>query len=102
MDRCSYRKKKFARDIVFCIIFLALLQLSCRNTSAGPSKEAINAIQLKRGAVISCGPGETDFGSLDFAIPGTQSVKADFNLGVKLLHSFEYDEAEKVFARIID
>jgi tetratricopeptide (TPR) repeat protein len=29
-------------------------------------------------------------------------VQENFNLGVKLLHSFEYDEAEKVFATIID
>ena len=28
--------------------------------------------------------------------------KADFNLAIELLHSFEYDEAEKVFAKIID
>jgi hypothetical protein len=29
-------------------------------------------------------------------------VKSKFNLAVSLLHSFEYDEAEKVFANIID
>jgi hypothetical protein len=26
-------------------------------------------------------------------------VKKDFNLAIALLHSFEYDEAEKVFAK---
>lgn len=33
---------------------------------------------------------------------GDDSVKKDFNLGVALLHYFEYHEAEKVFAKIID
>ena len=32
----------------------------------------------------------------------TAQVKEEFNLAVELLHSFEYDEAEKVFAKIID
>ena len=31
-----------------------------------------------------------------------QEIKNDFNLAVALLHLFEYDEAEKVFAKIIN
>ena len=31
-----------------------------------------------------------------------KKLKKDFNLAIELLHSFEYDESEKVFAKIID
>ncbi len=39
---------------------------------------------------------------VNFDIAGSQQVKNDFNTAVELLHSFEYDEAEKAFAKIID
>jgi tetratricopeptide (TPR) repeat protein len=39
---------------------------------------------------------------VEFEISGTRKVKEDFNAAVALLHSFEYDEAEKAFAKIID
>ena len=78
------------------------LLLSCKSNTNIPTTEAINAINLKRGAVISCGPPGMELGSVDFKFPGGEKVKNDFNLAVKLLHSFEYDEAEKVFAGIID
>jgi tetratricopeptide (TPR) repeat protein len=32
----------------------------------------------------------------------SEKVKNDFNLAMELLHSFEYDDAEKVFAKVID
>lgn len=66
------------------------------------SKEVINDLDLKRGELISCGNPNSKFGTVAFSITGKKTVRDDFNLGVKLLHSFEYDEAEKVFARIID
>ncbi len=59
-------------------------------------------MDLKRGEVIVCGPADQQFGSVEFQTSCTDKVKADFNLAIKLLHSFEYDEAEKVFAKIID
>lgn len=62
----------------------------------------ISALDLKRGALISCSSANQQFGSLAFNITGTPAVQAAFTLGLKLLHSFEYDEAEKVFAGIID
>lgn len=79
-----------------------LIILSCNNRNEGPSEETINQIDLKRGEVISCGTGEKEFGTVAFEFSGEEKVKADFNLAVKLLHSFEYDEAEKVFAKVID
>lgn len=79
-----------------------LVLLSCKEKSPAPSPALISALDLKRGQLISCGPSEQQFGSLSFAITGNKSSRENFNLGLKLLHSFEYDEAEKVFARIIE
>ncbi len=75
---------------------------SCRQKSETPSADAINAINLKKGAIISCGPPDKQFGIVEFATSCTGKVKKDLNLAVSLLHSFEYDEAEKAFAKVID
>ncbi len=95
------KKLLFELQLVFFILLLLILE-SCRGKNPGPSKEIINEINLKRGEVISCGPPDKQFGSLEFEISCSGKVKEDFNLAIQLLHSFEYDEAEKVFAKIID
>jgi len=82
------------------VILLFLFSLSCTNDGTIPTKEAIGQLHLKTGAVISCGPPDKEFGKVDFEI-SNKSEQAAFNQGVALLHSFEYDEAEKVFAGII-
>ena len=84
------------------VIFLCVTVLSCQEKSKTPSPESIGALNLKRGALIVCGPATQQLGSLAFTISGPDSIQPAFILGVKLLHSFEYDEAEKVFAGIID
>lgn len=83
-------------------VLLLLLFLSCNERNAGPSKEMVKAINLKRGPVVSCGPADKQFGTVAFEVSGSTKLKEDFHLGLQLLHSFEYDEAEKVFAKIID
>jgi tetratricopeptide (TPR) repeat protein len=88
----------------FSVLFLALalLMLSSCAESNSPSKEAITALNLKRGELIACGDPSKAFGVVAFATSCSEKVKADFNLATQLLHSFEYDEAEKVFAKVID
>ncbi len=90
--------------LITSIYFLSLLMFTvcCRQNNAEPSKLAIAGINLKRGDVISCGSSAGEYGELQFKVTGNEEINKDFNLGIKLLHSFEYDEAEKVFARIID
>src|SRR5882762_4184451 len=84
-------------------LFLILLLLaSCKIKNKNISSGDIKAINLKRGEVVLCGPPDKQFGSVAFDISCSKKVKNDFNLAVALLHSFEYDEAEKVFAKIID
>lgn len=83
------------------LLLLFILQ-SCSEKKNDPSAALIDEVHLKKGALIFCGPAEKQFGSLDFEISATGKVKEDFNLAVKLLHSFEYDEAEKAFAKIVE
>ena len=83
--------------------FLVIIALvSCNGISSGPTKESIAALNLKRGEIIACGPANNEFGSVHFEISGPENVKGDFNTAVELLHSFEYDESEKAFSKIID
>jgi tetratricopeptide (TPR) repeat protein len=83
-------------------VLLLFLFLSCNERNTKPSKELIKAINLKRGPVVSCGPADKQFGTVVFEVSGNAKLKEEFHLGIQLLHSFEYDEAEKVFAKIID
>jgi hypothetical protein len=59
-------------------------------------------MDLKRGALTSCGPVDGKFGNISFSASIPEKAKPDFNTAVALLHSFEYDEAEKMFAKVID
>lgn len=79
------------------LVFLTI-GLSCQNRDS--TKQ--NQLSLKRGDLISCGPSDQQFGKIDFELSCREDVKPDFNLAISLLHSFEYDEAEKLFAKIID
>jgi tetratricopeptide (TPR) repeat protein len=88
------------RGLVF-FLFSSLL-VSCENDHPTPSASAIEDLHLKKGALISCGAPDEEFGTVDFEITGDSAIKKDFNIAVELLHSFEYDESEKVFARIIE
>lgn len=94
------RMKKLLLKLV--LFSLPAILVSCTQKNVTPSKALIDKIDLKRGEVISCGLPDKQFGSVNFDISGSEGVKKDFNLAIALLHSFEYDEAEKVFARIID
>lgn len=86
---------------LFTTVIVASALFSCAERNATPPKELIDDISLKRGTLISCGSADKQFGSVEFDISCDKKVKENFNLGVKLLHSFEYDEAEKVFAAVI-
>ncbi len=84
------------------LILLSSILFSCKGKNTVPSKEMIKEIHLKRGNVILCGPTDQQFGTVDFEFTGSKKIKEDFNLAIKLLHSFEYNEAEKAFAKVID
>jgi len=98
---------KYTRLLIISFLtllaFLAFLTLlSCNGKRPAPPKDAIDAINLKRGDLVLCGPPGSRFGAVEFKTSCSGKVKGDFNLAIALLHSFEYDEAEKVFAKVID
>lgn len=86
-----------------CLLsFFIIILLSCNETSETASKNEIAEIGLKKGELISCGMEDNKFGTVIFDVSCSGKVKEDFNLAMKLLHSFEYEESEKVFAKIIE
>ena len=57
-------------------------------------------IDLLRGDIILC--GGIQFGDVSFSLSCSYETREDFNLGISLMHSFENNEAEKAFVRVID
>ena len=79
------------------LLFATLLISGCKQNS---QESNVQDIGLLRGDITLCGDG--GFGDVDFAINCSIDVQETFNLAIALLHSFEYDEAEKAFAQVID
>ncbi len=76
---------------------VCILLFACRNNSKSPAPEQIAALQLKEGKLIVCGLLQSKFGTSTFnATVSDANVAPCRAFGLKLLHSFEYDEAEKV------
>src|SRR5450432_829595 len=95
------KKIRYKAPLIFFSL-LILLFVSCKRKNKEPSIDTIESIHFKRGDVVLCGPPDKQFGTVNFETSCSEKVKKDFNLAIALLHSFEYDEAEKVFAKIID
>ncbi len=85
-----------------CLFIALLFVIGCKGKNKNASQAGIDSIGLKKGEVIVCGPPGQKFGDVGFETSCSEKVKKDFDLAIALLHSFEYDEAEKVFAKIID
>src|SRR5215217_5991557 len=85
-----------------CIYLALLFCFSCK-TKTTNFVSAASSMDLKRGEIVSCGPQDGEmFGSVSFSASVPEKLRSDFNIGIALLHSFEYDEAEKMFAKVID
>ncbi len=84
-------------------LFLFLIVLSCDGKKdATELQNELQSIKLTRGDIALCGSDEAKFGKVEFALSCKEKVRANFNLATALLHSFEYGEAEKVFAKVMD
>jgi hypothetical protein len=86
-------------SFLFCLVVLAV---SCREETKTAVAPDLNELNLKRGNIVVCGPGDKEFGAVSFESSVPDALKKDFDLGIAMLHSFEYDEAEKSFAKVID
>jgi hypothetical protein len=80
-----------------CVVLLA-----CNPKAKNPSAATIESINLKKGNLVWCGPEMANFGSVNFLVSADTQIRKQFNQAVAILHSFEYDEAEKAFAGIIE
>ncbi len=88
-----YNKKIF----LFLSLFLCLS--SCKKKSS-ISEPNIFTLDLKRGDLLLC--GDPNFGEVSFALSCRYDLRETFNLGLSLIHSFEYAEAEKAFVSVLD
>ena len=84
------------------VLFFFLILCSCGTKNKNISAKDLQAISLKKGALVLCGSSESQLGSVKFEISCDDKLKKEFNLAMELLHSFEYEEAEKQFAKIIE
>lgn len=91
---------KITRQRISIIVAFATV-LGCQtNKEAALLQQELKTINIARGEIALCGTNQ--FGQVKFGLTCEEKVRGDFNLATALLHSFEYAEAEKVFARVID
>jgi len=83
------------------ILITCAALIACNDAERNPTAETIASINLKKGNLVWCGPEMANFGAVNFAVSTHPGVKKEFNQAVAILHSFEYDEAEKAFAEVI-
>jgi len=86
----------------FLLSLIAMMFISCKSKNENQYQDLISSMNLKRGEVVSCGPEDGQFGTVSFTASVPEKLRTDFNIAIALLHSFEYDESEKMFAKIID
>lgn len=94
--------KKRQKISGFVFLFLSVMLLSCKQKNSQSLAADIKDINLKKGPVLLCGPADKGVGKVKFTLTGGEKIQKEFNFATALLHSFEYDEAEKVFAGIIE
>lgn len=94
----------FGRAVSFIRpVLAALILCSCSGKKTQVQfKSELEDLNLQRGDITLCGSGADQFGTVAFSLSCAEKVRPDFNLATALLHSFEYTEAEKVFAKVID
>jgi tetratricopeptide (TPR) repeat protein len=89
--------------VSYCICLFLPVFFSCKDNASATRFANLKSLDLKRGEIVSCGPGDGElFGSVSFTASVPADQKKDFNIAIALLHSFEYDESEKMFAKIIE
>ena len=82
-------------------LILFVFLFSCKNDKPANSQSEIFAnLELNRGDLLLC--GDPNFGEVSFSLSCRYDLREKFNLGLTLIHSFEYAEAEKVFVSILD
>ena len=85
-------------SIVLTLLMITGL-ISCKD-KRNKLDEELATIDLLRGELILCSSDQ--FGEVSFAQSCSFENRETFDLAVSLLHSFEYEEAEKAFVQVLD
>ena len=95
------KKGEIMKKLKTALILLCVLLFinSCRDKES-KQERALASIDLLRGELLLCGDGQ--FGELKFSLSCNYETRPTFDLGMALLHSFQYTEAEKAFVKVID
>jgi tetratricopeptide (TPR) repeat protein len=79
------------------LLLFAITITACKNKK--PNFD-LSSIDLLRGELVLCSGDQ--FGDVSFSLSCNYDTREIFDLAVSLLHSFEYEEAEKAFVQVID
>ena len=82
------------------LVLSILLCFSSCESKKSTSIQTFADLDLKRGDLLLC--GDPNFGEVSFSLSCRYDLRETFNLGLSLIHSFEYAEAEKAFVSILD
>ena len=94
---------RFPRLLISTQAVIVVLSFSgCSEKKDVQFQNELAALKLNQGEITLCGSGADEFGKVDFSLSCSENIRQDFNLATALLHSFEYTEAEKVFAKVIE
>ena len=85
--------------ILLVSTFISFSSCNNKKTSASESTSFAN-LELNRGELLLC--GDPNFGEVSFSLSCRYDLRETFDLGLTLIHSFEYAEAEKAFVSILD
>ena len=85
--------------ILLFSIFISFSSCNNKKTSSLESTAFAN-LELNRGELLLC--GDPNFGEVSFSLSCRYDLRETFDLGLTLIHSFEYAEAEKAFVSILD
>ena len=78
---------------------LTLSLIACKDQKTNDTY-SIAELDLNRGPLLLC--GDSEFGDVNFTLSCRYDLRETFNLGLSLIHSFEYAEAEKAFVSVLD
>ena len=84
---------------ILLVLSISLCFSSCESKKSTSIKTFVD-LDLKRGDLLLC--GDPNFGEVSFSLSCRYDLRETFNLGLSLIHSFEYAEAEKAFVSILD
>ena len=85
--------------IMLFSVFISFSSCNNKKTSSLESPAFAN-LELNRGELLLC--GDPNFGEVSFSLSCRYDLRQTFDLGLTLIHSFEYAEAEKAFVSILD